>query len=116
MVDQIWHLDLLLQLQGEMFAGLLQDIVSFSHCNFLLFHGFSFCMEFSWILHHRQCSQYLVPFQKWPQVDISPVESLLVVFAYEKHTKEVVSVEEICNGSLGPKLTQEDFDTALQVL
>ena len=55
-------------------------------------------------------------FQKWPRVDISPVESLLVVFAYEKCTKEAVSVEEICNGSLGPKLTQEDFDTALQVL
>ena len=63
-----------------------------------------------------QCSQYLVPFQKWPRVDISPVESLLVVFAYEKHTKETVYVEEICSGSLGPKLTQEDFDTALQVL
>ena len=107
MVDQIWHLDLLIQLQGEMFMGLLQDI-SFSYCNFLLFHGFSFHMEFSWILCHRQCSQYLVPFQKWPQVDISPVESLLVVFAYEKCTKEAVSVEEICNGSLGPKLTQED--------
>ena len=27
-----------------------------------------------------------------------------------------VSMEEIHNGSLGPKLTQEDFDTALQVL
>ena len=75
-----------------------------------------FCMEFSWILCCRQCSHYLVPFQKWPQVDISPVESLLVVFAYEKCTKETVSMEEICNGSLGPKLTQEDFDTALQVL
>ena len=45
-----------------------------------------------------------------------PVESLLVVFAYEKCTEETVSVEEICNGSLGPKLTQEDFDTVLQVL
>ena len=83
---------------------------------FLLFHGFSFHVEFSWILCHRQWSQYLVPFQKWPQVDINPVESLLVVFAYEKCTKETVSVEEICNGSLGPKLTQEDFNTALQVL
>ena len=36
--------------------------------------------------------------------------------AYKKHMKETVSVEEICNGSLGPKLIQEDFDTALQVL
>ena len=26
----MWHLDLLLQLQGEMFVGLLQDIVSVS--------------------------------------------------------------------------------------
>ena len=44
------------------------------------------------------------------------MESLLVMFAYEKHTKEMVSMEEICNGSLGPKLIQEDFDTALKVL
>ena len=57
----------------------------------------------------------LVSLQKWPWVDISLVESLLVVFAYEKCTGEMVTVEKIQNGSLGPKLTQEDFDTALQV-
>ena len=57
----------------------------------------------------------MVSLQKWPQVDIRLVESLLVVFAYEKHTREMVTVEEIQNGSLGPKLTQEDFDMALQV-
>ena len=76
-------------------------------------------LVFVWSFHgyycHRQCSHYLLPFQKWSWVDISPVESLLVVFAYEKCTKETVSMEEIHNGSLGPKLTQEDFDTALQV-
>ena len=55
-------------------------------------------------------------FQKWPWVDSSPIESLLVVFAYEKQMGEMVMVEEICNGSLGPKLMQEDFDTALQVI
>ena len=43
------------------------------------------------------------------------MEFLMMVFVYEKHTGEMVTVEEIQNGSLGPKLTQEDFDTALQV-
>ena len=38
MVDQMWHLDLSLQLQGEMFAGLLQDIV------------FQFQLQFSVVL------------------------------------------------------------------
>ena len=47
MVDQIWHLDLLLQLQGEMFAGLLQDIISFSHCNFYCF----IVLVFVWSFH-----------------------------------------------------------------
>ena len=101
---------------GRDVCGVVAGYHKFFLLQFLLCHGFSFCMEFSWILCCRQCSQYLTPFQKWPWVDISPVESLLVVFAYEKHTKEMVSVEEICNGSLGLKLTQEDFDTALQVL
>ena len=78
------HLDLLLQLQGEMFMGLLQDIVSIFHFNFYCCHGFSFCMEFSWMLCRRQCSHCLISFQKWPWVDISPIESLLVVFAYER--------------------------------
>ena len=84
MVDHMWHLDLLLQLQGEMFVGLLQDIVSIFHFNFYCCHGFSFCVGFSWMLCHRQCSHYPISFQKWSQVDISPIESLLVLFAYEK--------------------------------
>ena len=46
MVDQMWHLDLLLQLQGEMFVGLLQDIVSVS-ISITIFCGFDFHMEFS---------------------------------------------------------------------
>ena len=45
MVDQMQHLDLLLQLQGELFAGVLQDIVSGSIV--IIFHGFDFCMESS---------------------------------------------------------------------
>ena len=48
-------------------------------------------------------------------MDISPIESLLVVFAYKKCMEETVSVEDIKEGTLGLKLTQEDFDTALQV-
>ena len=32
----MWHLDLLLQLQGEMFAGLLQDIVSIFTSNVVM--------------------------------------------------------------------------------
>ena len=84
MVDHMWHLDLLLQLQGEMFAGLLQDIVSIFHFNFYCCHGFNFHVGFLWMLSCRQCSHYLISFQKWPQVDISPIGSLLVVFAYEK--------------------------------
>ena len=47
-------------------------------------------------------SKYLISLQKWPWVDISPVESLLVVFAYKKCTGETVMVEEIWNGSLAP--------------
>ena len=111
----MWHLDLLLQLQGEMFAGLLQDIVSVP-ISITISHDFDFRMEFSGTIFQGHRSHYLRSFQKWPWVDISLVESLLVVFAYKKHTRETVTVEEICNGSLGPKLTQEDFDTALQVL
>ena len=53
--------------------------------------------------------------QKWPHTNISPIESLLVVFAYEKWTQETVTVDEIRDGMLGPKLTQQDFDMALQV-
>ena len=41
MVNQMWHLDLLLQLQGDMFAGLLQDIVSVP-ISITIFHGFDF--------------------------------------------------------------------------
>ena len=33
----------------------------------------------------------------------------------QKCMEETVSVEDIQEGTLGPKLTQEDFDTALQV-
>ena len=84
MVDHMQHLDLLLQLQGEMFAGLLQDIVSIFHFNFHCFHGFNFCMGFSYMLSHGQCSHCTVSFQKWPQVDIIPIESLLIVFTFEK--------------------------------
>ena len=73
-------------------------------------------MGFSQRIVQGQSSKYLVTLQKWPQVDITPVEFLLVVFAYEKHTGETVTVEEIQNGSLGPKLMQEDFDTALHVI
>ena len=41
MVDCMQHLDLLLQLQGEMFTGLLQDMVSiFFYFNFYYCHGF----------------------------------------------------------------------------
>ena len=40
------HLDLLLQLQGEMFTGLLQDIVSIFHFNFYCCHGFNFHVGF----------------------------------------------------------------------
>ena len=72
-------------------------------------------MGFSQRIVQGQSPKYLVTLQKWPWVDISLVESLLVVFVYEKCTGETVTVEEIQNGSLGPKLTQEDFDTALQV-
>ena len=46
MVDQMWHLDLLLQLQGGMFAGLLQDIVSVP-ISITIFCGFDFCVELS---------------------------------------------------------------------
>ena len=104
MVDHMWHLDLLLQLQGEMFTRLLQDIVSI----FISFLIVALVFVFAWGFRgccHRQCSHYLISFQKWPQVDISPIESLLVVFAYEKQMGEMVSVEEIHNGSLGPKLS-----------
>ena len=54
-------------------------------------------------------------FQKWPHTNISPIESLLVVFAYEKRTRETVTVDKIRDGMLGPKLTQQEFDMALQV-
>ena len=54
-------------------------------------------------------------FQKWPCTNISPIESLLVVFGYEKQTRKTVTVDEIRDGMLGPKLTQQDFDMALQV-
>ena len=40
MVDHMQHLDLLLQLQGEMFMGLLQDIVSIFQFQFLLLSWF----------------------------------------------------------------------------
>ena len=56
-----------------------------------------------------------LPFQKWPRTNISPIESLQVVFAYEKWTRETITVDEIRDGTLGPKLTQQDFDMALQV-
>ena len=52
-------------------------------------------MEFPQRIVQGQSSEYLVSLKKWPQVDISPVESLLVVFAYKKHTGEMVTVEEI---------------------
>ena len=45
-------------------------------------------------------------------MDISPIELLLVVFAYEKRTEETVTIVEIRDGSFGPKLIQQDFDTA----
>ena len=48
-------------------------------------------------------------------MNISPIESLLVVFTYEKRMGETVTVAEIQDGSFGPKLIQQDFDTALQV-
>ena len=43
MMDQMWHLDLILQLQEDMFAGLLQDIVSFE---FLFFMVLVFVWDF----------------------------------------------------------------------
>ena len=48
-------------------------------------------------------------------MNISPIESLLVVFTYEKRTGKTVTIAEIRDGSFGPKLTQQDFDTTLQV-
>ena len=53
--------------------------------------------------------------QKWPRSDISPIEALLIVFAYEKRTGEKVTPEQIHDGQIGDKLTKEDFEMALKV-
>ena len=68
---------------------LLQDIVSVP-ISITIFHGFDFHVEFSWTIFQGHCSHYLRYFQKWPQVDISPVQSLLVVFTCEKWMRKMV--------------------------
>ena len=55
------------------------------------------------------------PFQKWPKTDVGPVEVLLIIFAYEKCTGETVSIDDMREGCLGPKLQDCDFDTTMQV-
>ena len=50
--------------------------------------SYQFYWHLDWVLN-LNCL-----FQKWPHTDISPVESLLVVFAYEKCTGEKVTPEQ----------------------
>ena len=53
--------------------------------------------------------------QKWPRTDVGPVEALLVTFAYEKRTGEIVTKEDMASGKLGEKLQDCDFEMAHQV-
>ena len=86
MVDKLRTLDILLQLQGELFEDTLKEAVS----------------------------PHLLMVPKW--FCLSPFcLALLVIFAYEKCTGKTVSLEEMKDGWLGAKLQDCGFGTATQV-
>ena len=54
-------------------------------------------------------------FQKWPKMDLSPLDMLKIIFVYEKCTSQEVTVEEMESRVLGPKLQPEDLDVLSNV-
>ena len=48
-------------------------------------------------------------------MDLSPLDMLKIIFAYEKHTRWEATVEEMESGVLGPKLQPEDLDVLSNV-
>ena len=112
MVDRLRHLDLLLQLQGELFEDTLKEAVTNI---FLIFPNHVLLLGFDCFPVTNGNLFIYFFFQKWPCTDVGPVEALLVTFAYEKRTGEVVTKEDMANGKLGKKLQDCDFETAHQV-
>ena len=55
--------------------------------------------------------------QGWATAELSPVQALLIMIAYEKQTRKTIEQQDIESGriKLQDILTQEDFDYAGQV-
>ena len=56
-------------------------------------------------------------FQGWPTAELSPVQALLIMIAYEKRTRKTIDQKDMEAGKiqLHEILTQEDFKNAGKV-
>ena len=110
-MEELCHLDLLINLQSEAFKEMLKDHVSIF---FSFFSDFWFYfLGFDLILF--PIHSFLL--QGWPMAELSPVQALLVMIAYEKWTGKTIEQQDVESGRIKLQniLTQEDFNYARQV-
>ena len=110
-MEELCCLDLLINLQSETFKEILEDHVS----TFLLsFSDLWFYFLGSDLMLFSNNSFLL---QGWPTAELSPVQALLIMIAYEKWTGKTIEQQDIEFGriKLQDILIQKDFDYAGQV-
>ena len=113
MVNKLRTLDILLQLQGELFEDTLKEAVRV--CFMVLSH-LTFNHQFNEV---ALPTAILQPKLSFPEMAKDGMlgwwKCSLIIFAYKKHTGEMVSIDDMRDGHLGPKLQGCDFDTDTQV-
>ena len=110
-MEELCHLDLLINLQSEAFKEMLKDHVSI----FFLSFSDSWFYFLVFVLMLFLIHSFLL--QGWPTAELSPVQALLVMIAYEKWTSKTIEQQDVESGriKLQDILTQKDFDYARQV-
>ena len=110
-MEELLHLDLLINLQSEAFKEMLEDHVSIFLSSFSNSWFYFLGSDLILFLIHS----FLL--QGWPMAELSPVQALLIMIAYEKQTGKTIEQQDIESGriKLQDILIQEDFDYARQV-
>ena len=109
MSEELRQLEFLLLIQGDSFEQTLEWMVIFNVFWFMVLTlpGGLHCVVTS------NCSLFVSEMAK--KTDLSPLDMLKIIFAYEKHTSQEVMVEEMESGVLGPKLQPKDLDVLSNV-
>ena len=110
-MEELCRLDLLINLQSEAFKEMLEDHVNIFLSSFSDSWFYFLGSDLMLILIHS----FLL--QGWPTGELSPVQPLLIMIAYEKRTGKTIEQQDVESGriKLQDILTQEDLDHAGQV-